>query len=84
MDRTEEDWKALINEVNEQIKIQPENSIPANGVPSRIASHIDHTILTLDATSAQIDQLCEDAKKYSFAVRISIITSKRNPKLNSL
>jgi len=32
-----------------------------------IASFIDHTLLKQDATSAQIAQLCEEARRYGFA-----------------
>jgi deoxyribose-phosphate aldolase len=70
MDRTEEGWRALISEINEQIKTQADELIPTNAAPHSIAPYIDHTILTLDATPDQIDQLCEEAKKYSFAVRV--------------
>lgn len=32
-----------------------------------LASYIDHTLLKADATQAQIQQLCEEAKQYNFA-----------------
>jgi deoxyribose-phosphate aldolase len=70
MDRTEGDWKALISEIKEQIKTQADELIPSNSAPLSIAPYIDHTVLTLDATSDRIDQLCEEAKKCSFAVRV--------------
>jgi hypothetical protein len=35
------------------------------------AKYIDHTLLKLDATEDQIDQVCEEAKLYNFKVRIS-------------
>jgi deoxyribose-phosphate aldolase len=31
-----------------------------------IARYIDHTLLKLDATEAQIDQLCQEARTYNF------------------
>lgn len=33
-----------------------------------LAKTVDHTLLKLDATEAQIDALCEEAKKDKFAV----------------
>lgn len=36
-------------------------------IPLNIASFIDHTLLKPDATEAQVVQLCDEAKKYSFA-----------------
>ena len=34
------------------------------------AKYIDHTLLKLDATEEQIDQLCQEAKEYNFKVRV--------------
>ena len=36
------------------------------------AKYIDHTLLKLDATEEQIDQLCEEAKKYNFKVDVPV------------
>ncbi len=36
-------------------------------VPEDLAKYIDHTLLKADATYAQIDQLCDEARKYGFA-----------------
>ena len=36
-------------------------------VPSDLAKYIDHTLLKPDATAADIDQLCDEAKRYGFA-----------------
>lgn len=38
--------------------------------PLETASLIDHTLLKEDATSEQIDKLCEEARKYNFKVGI--------------
>lgn len=41
---------------------------PGSGeVPAELAKYIDHTLLRPDATSAQIEQLCDEAKKFEFA-----------------
>ena len=36
-------------------------------IPSDIASYIDHTLLAPGATGAQIDKICEEARRYGFA-----------------
>ncbi len=37
------------------------------GVPQDLAKYIDHTLLKADATYADVDQLCEEARTYGFA-----------------
>jgi deoxyribose-phosphate aldolase len=37
------------------------------GVPHDLAAYIDHTLLRPDATAADIDKLCEEARRYGFA-----------------
>jgi hypothetical protein len=37
--------------------------------PARLATFIDHTLLSPDATPEQIDQLCAEALEHGFAVR---------------
>jgi deoxyribose-phosphate aldolase len=37
---------------------------------ARFPSTIDHTLLTPDATSAQIDRLCDEAIRFKFRVRV--------------
>ncbi len=39
----------------------------AGGVASDLARLIDHTLLKPDATPAEVEKLCEEAKKYTFA-----------------
>lgn len=36
-------------------------------VPAELSSYIDHTLLKPDATAADIDRLCDEAKRYGFA-----------------
>jgi deoxyribose-phosphate aldolase len=36
-------------------------------VPADLAKYIDHTLLKPDATAAEIDQLCDEAKQFGFA-----------------
>ena len=35
-------------------------------IPSDVAKYIDHTLLKADATSSQIDSLCNEAREYQF------------------
>lgn len=46
------------------------NQQPVSIDIASMASKIDHTILALDAEPAQIDKLCDEAKEYSFAVKM--------------
>ena len=39
----------------------------AADVPVDLARYIDHTLLRADATAAEIDELCEEAREYNFA-----------------
>ncbi|QDS73068.1 hypothetical protein FKW77_009797 [Venturia effusa] len=57
--------------------------------PAEIAAYIDHTLLKLDATSIQITNLCEEAKRYGFGavcVRLDFVAQavqelKDNPSI---
>ncbi|KAF9075331.1 hypothetical protein BDP27DRAFT_1380896 [Rhodocollybia butyracea] len=62
MDRSEEDWKAAVDLKIAQI---PSSSI-THPTDNLFPLSIDHTLLKPDATSAQIDHLCDEAIKYSF------------------
>ena len=35
-------------------------------IPSDVAKYIDHTLLKADATAAEIDKLCDEAKQFKF------------------
>jgi len=55
--------KQLINLGASRISLVPGNA----GVDKDIAAYIDHTILKPEATSAEIVQLCSEAREYGFA-----------------
>jgi deoxyribose-phosphate aldolase len=42
-------------------------SLGVSGVPADIAKMIDHTLLKPDATYAEVDKLCDEARQYGFA-----------------
>jgi len=57
--------------VRSLVKSAPGSRVSSNlgmtGVPRDIAKLIDHTLLRADATYAEIDQLCDEAREYGFA-----------------
>lgn len=68
---TNEEWEALIEKTEKSLVVSTE-AYPIPNVGSReFNKTIDHTLLKLDATPAQIDELCEEAKKDDFAVRLA-------------
>ena len=67
--RTNEEWITLFEQVDKDLPpSQPSHTSPFKSA-NTLAQYIDHTLLKLDATSAQIDALCAEALKYNFAVR---------------
>ena len=48
-------------------KIKKQNIKALTGENKKIASMIDHTILKPDATNAEIEKICSEAKQYNFA-----------------
>jgi deoxyribose-phosphate aldolase len=67
---TNEAWQELIDDVAS--KIQPHEIEPKYSFPDKQTAGfrglIDHTLLKLDATAEQIDQLCVEAWEWEFAV----------------
>ncbi|KAL8916473.1 MAG: hypothetical protein Q9208_008505 [Pyrenodesmia sp. 3 TL-2023] len=63
---TQSEWQSIIDSAERGLPSSyPEYKAPAPGTPD-FAKCIDHTLLKLDATKEQIDQLCEEALKYGF------------------
>jgi deoxyribose-phosphate aldolase len=74
--RTDEEWASAIERKVAQVLADGSGTdyAPAITVPDKLfAQTIDHTLLKPDATPAQIDGLCEEARKYGFKVFISHI-----------
>ena len=65
---TQAEWRTIIDEAEHDLP----NSFPRHKAPilgsSEFAKCIDHTLLKLDATVDQIDELCEEAKRHDFQV----------------
>ena len=62
------EWTALFKRTEENIKVSEQPCELPEISRVKLAKHIDHTLLKLDATEAQIDELCSEARKYGFAV----------------
>lgn len=69
---TNEEWKATIAEIAGALDAaKPTIALPADELTvSSLAKTIDHTLLKTDASEAQITEICEEAVKYDFAVKI--------------
>ena len=73
---SDSDWATFISTTEAISGIEaaqdgpPDTSLPENDAifADLINFYIDHTQLKTDATLAQIDQLCKEAKEYSFKV----------------
>ena len=66
---SQEKWTSIIDDVYKSLPPEyPTYPCPAPG-SAEFAKLIDHTLLKLDATPAQIDKLCEEAKEHKFKVR---------------
>lgn len=68
---TDEQWTAIIRQVEADVSISQQASPAADAGSPAFAKTIDHTLLKLDAQSAQIDALCAEARREGFAVSCS-------------
>lgn len=64
---TESEWRAMISEVARELEVYEQDYCPDIDKID-IARTIDHTLLKLDATPKQIDELCAEARVANFAV----------------
>jgi hypothetical protein len=60
---TNADWEARFAVVEEF-----RNEVAEPAAATDLSKYIDHTLLKLDATEAEIDELCAEARKHNFAV----------------
>ncbi|KAI5364596.1 Putative deoC/FbaB/LacD aldolase, aldolase-type TIM barrel [Septoria linicola] len=60
---TNQEWQRIVVDVEKNIKVDESKSYH---VPN-VASTVDHTLLKLDSTSSQFDDLCNEARKDEFA-----------------
>lgn len=67
---TQEEWLRVIEDAEKGVPNAPvQYKAPFLGSED-FSRRIDHTLLKLDATKEQIDQLCQEAIRDSFGVRI--------------
>lgn len=61
---TDSEWASMIASTISAVDSSPR---PTYDLPSSIPGTIDHTLLKLDATQSQIDNLCAEARVHNFA-----------------
>lgn len=72
---TEAEWRNIIDEAERDLPSSfPQHKAPNLGTPD-FAKCIDHTLLKLEATAEQIDDLCEEARRHAFGVGSHIFLS---------
>lgn len=71
---TDDEWIGIIADTQQHVTVSERpHPCPKPGSPD-FARTIDHTLLKLDATSKQIDDLCAEARVAGFAVRLAATT----------
>jgi hypothetical protein len=71
---TNEEWAKQIAETQKKVQVGGEKKgygsvrVGSNEGLKELAQTVDHTVLKLDATSAQIDSLCSEARTEGFKV----------------
>ena len=66
-----QEWSAFIDAAEKRIP-EPSEKFDAPEIgTAQLAKYIDHTLLKLDATEEQVDQLCKEAKEYNFKVGLT-------------
>ena len=63
---TDQEWASIIATTVSAIN-NSKSDKPVYPLPKSIPGTIDHTLLKLDATPAQIDNLCAEARVHAFA-----------------
>ena len=74
---TNAEWAAQIAETQKKVVVRQDKAWPVPAAGSReFAQTIDHTLLKLDATAAQIDALCAEARQEGFKVGFVMFAMK--------
>ena len=83
---TNEEWAKQIAETQKQVVVDEKKKYKSPAAGSKeLAETIDHTVLKLDATSAQIDALCSEARTEGFKVGfLSFALEKRQESLGTI
>ena len=69
---TNEQWQEVIDRTTRSLSTDKVVYSTPKLDSVEFPKYIDHTLLKVDATSSQIDQLCDEAKKYGFKVGLSL------------
>ena len=64
---TDPEWASIIASTVSAVTSSTNSKNPVYPLPKSIPGTIDHTLLKLDATPAQIDNLCAEARVHAFA-----------------
>jgi len=64
---TDQEWASIIATTVSAVKPNSSEKWPVYSLPKSIPGTIDHTLLKLDATPAQIDNVCAEARVHGFA-----------------
>jgi len=77
---TNDEWAGLIGETEKALAAEERadggatwRTYPLPKLGPELARYVDHTLLKLDATGAQIDGICAEARRERFAVSWSLI-----------
>ena len=58
--------RKAVEEVMKQVQADNNCAATAEFAPASLAKYVDHTLLKPEATAAQVDRLCQEAKEYDF------------------
>ena len=72
-----EEWLAIFDEAERSVSIAPKEDEVLVAGNIAFASAIDHTLLKVEATAAQIDRLCDEAIRYNFKVSCRVGSRSR-------
>lgn len=65
---TDSEWQTFIDDIERDIEVSDKPYASSDVEPAVLMKTIDHTLLKLDTKSAQIDDLCAEARVNGFAV----------------
>jgi len=70
--KSDSEWRSEIARTINAVESDPSPSLRSYTSPvltaKALAQCMDHTLLKTDATSAQVDVLCDEAREYGFKV----------------
>ena len=67
---TQEEWSAIFDQAEQKLPSTPVVHKAPNVGSTAFTQTIDHTLLKLEATAEQIDDICKEAVNHNFKVSI--------------